>query len=181
MKSPLQLKKVSMRRLLLETAAVRDTPMPGEPAEPLTVVFGVQKHRQENWFKLPFEIIVHPPERPDIRRIHLTMEFTFALPRSFSDEKTGPYVPTACLANAFSLARGVIAQATLTCDEGAYWLPLINVEHLLRTARERKQETRGDSDEVHKKALSGAVRKKAITQSRVQGVKVRVARRKHDD
>ena len=180
MKSPLQLKKVSLRRLLLETAAVRDAPMPNEPAEPLNVVFGVQKHREENWFKLPFELIVHPPERPDIRRIHLTMEFTFALPKSFSEEKTGLYVPTACLANAFSLARGVIAQATLTCDEGAYWLPLINVEHLLRSARERNQEKRGDSTEVHKKALPGAVRKKATTGLKVEGVKVRIGRRKRD-
>jgi preprotein translocase subunit SecB len=79
---------------------------------------------------------------------------TFTLPDDATEEEAHGYVPTLCLANLYSTARGIIAGCSGLMASGPLYLPLINMHEIVRRRTEAMQ------SQVKKRSKTSKTRKK---------------------
>ena len=85
-------------------------------------------------FLIPLGIAVtwEEPHESTYKKVAIELQGFFSFPVGTAEEEIQQYVPVLCLTNLFGIARGIIAQATGNCAEGAFYLPLVNLAELLQ-------------------------------------------------
>lgn len=135
----MQLEKVSLSRLLVEGVKAKGVRPPTQAKDGMTTSFTIHPKKGRRRFGLDFELNVSLLSHPQIRHISFDGEMLFRLPEDMSDEAVRVYVPTVLLSSAIGLARGIIAQATSTCESGPYWLPYVDVRSLVRSETKKSE------------------------------------------
>jgi preprotein translocase subunit SecB len=72
------------------------------------------------------------------RRIEIGLRGVFAFPADTDKETISKYVPTLCLSSLYGMARGMVSQATGTCNGGAILLPLLDMNEDVCEEMEKK-------------------------------------------
>lgn len=129
-----------VKSLTIETnALVR--PMKSIDRLPANVNITIQQNIMQDGqyplqFLIPLGITVTWPEQCQSTYIKIAIELNglFSFPEGTPEEQIRQYVPLLCLTNLFGIARGIIAQATGNCAEGAFYLPLVNMTEILQNA-----------------------------------------------
>jgi preprotein translocase subunit SecB len=69
-------------------------------------------------------------------KIEIGLLGIFTFPINTPKETISLYVPILCLANLYGTARGIVAQATGLCPGGAYMLPLLDMNNVVKASTE---------------------------------------------
>ncbi len=107
--------------------------------------FSVVEHEgSTNRFLVLFETSLTWPQksRSNLAEIVIELLGDFSLPDHFKDEEINKYVPTLCITNLYSTARGLIAQSTGMFPGGSFYLPLIDMHDVVREKYEAIQASR---------------------------------------
>ncbi len=83
------------------------------------------------WIQMTVELKWPDGEKSRFRRIAFGLDGFFSLPEGLEQEKVQQYVPILCLTSLYGVGRGIIAQATGSCEGGAYFLPLVDMNKAL--------------------------------------------------
>ncbi|GMW01040.1 MAG: hypothetical protein AMXMBFR84_21770 [Candidatus Hydrogenedentota bacterium] len=126
--SALQLKACRIREFVLSS-------LPAEAGANFQLSFSVRRRRNENVFKIPLVLQVQIKE-PHVCLVRLSLDAVFILPKDYSEEEIRQYVPGVCLANLYSMARGIVAQSSGMFEGGPFLLPVVNMNELLKSSVE---------------------------------------------
>ena len=136
-----------VKSLTIETNAIV-RPEKSVDLQPVNANIAVQhailrNDQQPNHFLLRLGITVTWDEEcpTTYKKIAIELQGFFSFPEGTTEEDIKQYVPLLCLNNMFGIARGIIAQATGNCAEGAFYLPLINMNEILQNAVANAAET----------------------------------------
>jgi hypothetical protein len=103
----------------------------------LSFLHSVRHHLKHRRYWVTLEVKAMWPEGKDSRfdTIAAKIEGFFSLPDDTPEETVKKYVPSLCISNMISLARGIISQATAFCPGGSFVLPLIDANVVARNSQ----------------------------------------------
>lgn len=112
-----------------------------EKAEP-EFHFNVFKHPQGMRFSVQVKIKLSWPQVPESPFLSVESDLLgiYSLPDGVTEDQVREYVPTLCLVNLYSLARGIVAQATGMCPGGTLYLPLVDMNKVVKQHAEKKKQ-----------------------------------------
>lgn len=108
-----------------------------------SIGFDVKRHKTQNSFKIPLNVLLRWENAPNapFSQISIGVVGIFSFPEDTSEEEISKYVPLLCLTNLYGFARGIVANATGLCPSGAYFLPTLNMNDVVRDAAIQEEET----------------------------------------
>ncbi len=148
MRSPMQLKKIILhslvircRRDALTNLAAAETPAPDADGT-ARIQYGLARHSERPVFRLPMRLKIDWPPESEARftEIQIDIEGIFAFPKDAPEDEIKRYVPVMGLVNLYGAARTLIAQNTAMSDGGAFIIPNINMNDVVRQNEVRKKE-----------------------------------------
>jgi len=103
--------------------------------EPVVKIdFDVSKDKEKPVFMIPMNIVFQWDEKANstYSLIEIRLIGLYSFPTDTTEEKIRPYVPTLCLVNLYSEARGIVSLLTSLCPDGPYFLPLVDMNEVVR-------------------------------------------------
>ena len=94
----------------------------------------IRRHMKEPAFWITLEMTAKWPKKKPSRfdNISVCVQGFFSFPPDTSEATIRQYVPILCLTNLIGIARGLVAQATAFCPGGAFIIPLIDANVVVR-------------------------------------------------
>lgn len=104
--------------------------------------FTVYKHTQGLRFSVRLKVKSTWQQVPESPFLSIESDILgiYSFPEGISEDQIREYVPTLCLVNLYSLARGIIAQATGMCPSGTIYLPLVNMNEVVKQHAQRMEQ-----------------------------------------
>jgi preprotein translocase subunit SecB len=106
--------------------------------------FNVFKHPQGMRFSVQLKIRLSCPQVPESPFLSVESDLLgiYSLPDGVTEDQVREYVPTLCLVNLYSLARGIVAQATGMCPSGTLYLPMVDMNKVVKQHNEKVKQLR---------------------------------------
>jgi preprotein translocase subunit SecB len=146
----MQLKKIilhslvirSRRDALTQITKTADSPA-ADSAGQAQMQYRLARHSERPAFRLPLRLRIEWPPESGARftEIQIDIEGFFEFPQNTPDEEIRRYMPILGLVNLYGAARALIAQSTSMSDGGAFIIPNINMNDVVRQNAEQKKET----------------------------------------
>ncbi|MHB9108554.1 MAG: hypothetical protein ACYDCO_15970 [Armatimonadota bacterium] len=136
--SPLSLDACRLVTLSITTREI-DNPVTPCPGAQLSINFTVRQHNEHpSKYMIPatFTFAWDKNSRSVYQAIEITLNGFFSIKDGVPDELVKQCVPVLCVANLYSTARGIVAQATGMCEGGPYLIPVIDLHSLLEHVEE---------------------------------------------
>ena len=100
----------------------------------VSIAFDIRRHKDFLRFRVPLEVEVTSSDKTlfPFDRISIALTGVFSFPEGTPQETVDKYVPLLCLTNLFGIARGLVSQYTALFPGGAFLMPLVNMNDLIK-------------------------------------------------